>query len=561
MKLRCPASRLAWSFLTLLLILSAAGVSAQTRRAAQTKKPAAKTDVKKTSAKAKDARKDTRSASKSKASANSKKANARNTRDTKNSRTAKNEPKKRLSAKEQARLDAKNKKEPKTRAERRRLEAERRKEAERRRQAALAERRRREQAAREARARKLAFERGLRNETQENILKDDITGEDLRVRQAAVNALGNRAGTVVVMESQTGKIVTMVNQEWAIKEGFKPCSTIKVVTGVAGINENVINGDGTVVGDSSPIDLDTALAYSKNPYFQRAGVQMGNAKMIAYARDLGLGQKTGINADGETPGRLPYGNSNPRIYSHGDDFEVTPLQLAVMVSALSNGGKKVVPQRLKAANEKVARPLYNGTIHVPQEKYQGVIPGMMGAAEYGTARRGVDPSLGIAGKTGSCIMKGSWVGLFASVAPVEDPRYAVVVITRGESERGKYAAAVAGQIYRALAPGIKRDQARYTALKQRSHTTRDARTAAKSEDGEEDEAIEIEASGDEDRKVIASTPLPKPQPAAPAEPKKSVVKTAQSKPVFAPVVIPYKKEGAVETQQPTQRPRIVKNDK
>ena len=79
---------------------------------------------------------------------------------------------------------------------------------------------------------------------------------------------------------------------------------------------------------------------------------------------------------------------------------------------------------------------------------------MIGAAEYGTARRGVDATLGVAGKTGSCIEKGSWVGLFASVAPVADPQYSVVVITRGQGERGKYAAAIAGKIYNVLGKRI-----------------------------------------------------------------------------------------------------------
>ena len=39
-----------------------------------------------------------------------------------------------------------------------------------------------------------------------------------------------------MMEAQTGKIVTIVNQDWAIRNSFKPCSTIKLVTGVAGLN-------------------------------------------------------------------------------------------------------------------------------------------------------------------------------------------------------------------------------------------------------------------------------------------------------------------------------------
>ncbi len=110
-----------------------------------------------------------------------------------------------------------------------------------RRQAVLEEQRRRQQAIREAQARKLAFERGLRTETVENITNDNPEGEDLEVRRAAVNALGTHAGTVVVLEPQTGKVLSIVNQDWAIRKSFKPCSTIKLVTAIAGINENVID--------------------------------------------------------------------------------------------------------------------------------------------------------------------------------------------------------------------------------------------------------------------------------------------------------------------------------
>ncbi len=339
MKLMCPQKRFALLVISFFLAFAFLNdnISAQSKKKTTAKKPtaSAKADVKKKDTRRKDA---SNSRTAKKASAKDSRS-AKNDRSKKsNSRTAKNEPKaKKLSAREQARLDAKSKKAPK---ETKRQAAERRRQEEIRRQAALAEQRRREQAAREARERRLAFERGLRTETVDNIAKDNTDGEDIRVRNAAIEALGNRAGTVVVMESQTGKLLTVVNQDWAIKNGFKPCSTIKLVTG---LNESVINGDGTIAGDPNSMNLDTAIAFSKNPYFQRVGVKMGNAKMIDYARTLGLGQKTGINAEGETPGKLPYGNSNPRVYSHGDDFEVTPLQLAVLVSALSNGGNKVVP--------------------------------------------------------------------------------------------------------------------------------------------------------------------------------------------------------------------------
>ncbi len=451
------------------------------------------------------------------------------------------------STKASTKTAAAKKAKPLTAAEKRK-EAQRKKAEEARRQAALAEQRRREQAAREARARKLAFERGLRTETAENILKDNTEGEDLAVRRVAVEALGEKAGTVVVMEAKTGRVVTMVNQEWAIKHGFKPCSTIKLVTGVAGVNEKLIDGEGNITGNSMAMKLDDALAKSNNPYFQRVGSDLGNEKMIGYAKRLGLGQKTGINAEGENPGKLPYGNKNLRIYSHADDFEVTPLQLAVMVTALSNGGKRVVPTIQKTQAQKTAlKPKYHGSIDLPEYSYQRVLPGMMGAAEYGTARRGVDPALGIAGKTGSCIGRGSWVGLFASVAPVEDPKYAVVVITRGESERGRNAAAIAGQIYRALAPTISRDQEKNLAIRRLTSmpppnaipsTLADA--AAGDDEDDDDESV-VPAS---DREIDARRPVVVAGAQQKADEPGRVVRTAQSNPVFSPVVIGYDRTGA-----------------
>jgi hypothetical protein len=56
----------------------------------------------------------------------------------------------------------------------------------------------------------------------------------------------------------------------------------------------------------------------------------------------------------------------------------------------------------------------------------------------------------VAGKTGTCIGQGSWLGLFTSYAPLANPRLAVVVIARGSDGRRHFPAAVAGQIYREL---------------------------------------------------------------------------------------------------------------
>lgn len=546
----CSANRLMKLYFPFLMIicLLAFGVDAQTRKASASKKAVTKKNEKQAKDAKKDRKKDmlaAKDAKKSRSSDKDKEA-ARRKDDKNDSKRDK------LTAKEKARdKDSRKKADPRKLAELRKAEAARRRAEEERRQAALTERRRREQIAREARERRLAFERGLRTETVRNIENDLTEGEDLKVRSAAVDALGPHAGTIVVMEAQTGKIVTIVNQDWAIRNGFKPCSTIKLVTGVAGINENLINEEGGIGNSTSGLKLDAAIARSNNGYFQRVGTKMGSTKMIGYAKSLGLGEPTGINADGETAGKLPYGNNNARIYSHGDDFEVTPLQLAVMVSAISNGGKKVVPQIPRVRSEKAAfKPHLTEQVNVPQRNVEGVIPGMIGAAEYGTARRGVDSTMGVAGKTGSCIGKGSWVGLFASVAPVEDPKYSVVVITRGQSERGKYAAAIAGKVYEALRSKVIRNPNSDLAKRLAKPNIPVKAVSADDLMAGEEESDEAESLESVESPIIVGVQ----QSRVVAAPKPLVRKTAQSRPTFPPVVITFDKSGSE-----LKRPRVVKN--
>jgi beta-lactamase class D len=473
-----------------ILLMVAITCSSSLENFGQTKKPAARTSKKSATTAKKTSRQTTGKSS------------------TKKTPKTKNSPKKVVSAKEKNKLAAEK------------------------RRAALEEKRRRQKAAREAEARRRAFEKALKDQTASNILNDDPTGEDLEVRRAAAEALKGHAGTVVVMEPKTGKILSIVNQDWAVRRGFKPCSTIKLVTAIAGINERQIAPDGSIIEKPFPMNLDDALAYSNNTYFQAVGAGLGNQKMVSYARAMGLGQPTGINIPGETAGRVPATNNHPRIYSHGDDFEVTPLQLAVMVSAISNGGKRVVPRVFK--NDDVtgwARPQSVGGINFPTSSFRGVIPGMIGAAQYGTARRGMDPRFEVAGKTGSCIGDGSWVGLFASVAPIEDPLFSVVVITRGGSERGRSAAAIASKIYNALRGRIpaKTPEQLWAAFPEFKPKNRVAPSTAG--------RLDSSADDDSDDGI---TPIKRP----------SVRTTVQASPIIAPT-------GSPSGTGPATRPRIV----
>ena len=335
-------------------------------------------------------------------------------------------------------------------AELRRIEARYRRDRE-------AARRRAEAARRAAIARQLALEKAMRDEAQALIARDDISGEDPEVRRVAVNALGNHAGTVVVMDPNSGRIYSAVNQEWAFRRGFKPCSTIKLVTGLAGLNEKVIEtADTTAVSDRYRIDLTDALAYSNNTFFQHISREIGFEKMVNYAKVMGLGQKTGVNVPNEYAGHLPMDQNSislSRMGSHGDDFEVTPVQLATLVSAMSNGGRLLSPFIPKTSQEENrAKGKVRSQLNIESEYLRRMVPGMVGAVNYGSGKKAYDPLQTVAGKTGTCISNGSWVGLFTSYAPLANPRLAVVVIARGSDGRKHFPAAVAGQIYRELGP-------------------------------------------------------------------------------------------------------------
>ena len=461
---------------------------------------------------------------------------------------------------------------PLTRRER---AAELRRVTSRNRRAQMEARRRAEAARRAAIARQIAIDKAMRDEVQAFIAKDDVSGEDPEVRRVAVNALGNHAGTVVVMDPMTGRVYSMVNQEWALRRGFKPCSTIKLVTGVAGLSENAIPQLDTV-GDGYRTDLTSALAHSDNPFFQQVGTRIGSDKMVNYARELGLGEKTGINVPFEFPGRLPEvrpGLLERRMFSHADGFEVTPLQLGTLVSAMANGGKLLVPQiahSTKEANKmgvKVRRQLPFTT-----DVWQRMVPGMVGAVNYGTARKSYDPTQTVAGKTGTCIGQGGWVGLFTSYAPLANPRLAVVVITQGTDARRHFPAAVAGEIYRQLnhrfGTAINLQVASTLDDEEKEVADAEAKAAAEAEG----EATETEDTTGETTKAATATATPgTTNPVAPAaakpvtpEPRntvKRVLMPLEKKPVEAPKAnsksTTTTKTPATVTPGAEQRPRRI----
>jgi cell division protein FtsI/penicillin-binding protein 2 len=287
---------------------------------------------------------------------------------------------------------------------------------------------------------------------------DNVDGDDLVIRRAAVAALGTFAGSVVVVDPSTGRILSMVNQNLALKTGFVPCSTIKLVTALAALTEGVVSKNTTIfTGRYVSFNLTQALARSNNQYFNILGTRLGFDRVHHYAEMLGLGEKAGMDIPGEQPGILPL--EAPRnggvgmMTSFGTGISMTPLELAALLSAIANGGTMYYLQYPRTQEEvdlftpKVKHPLQLAPTGIEDIKF-----GMRGAVDFGTARRaGYDSTEPILGKTCTDFQTASHMGWFGSFNEVGAHRLVVVVmLTGGSNVSGPIAAGVAGNIYRRL---------------------------------------------------------------------------------------------------------------
>lgn len=290
---------------------------------------------------------------------------------------------------------------------------------------------------------------------------DNVDGEDLTVRRAAVAALGTTRGSVVVADPNTGRILTMVNQKLGLQPGFTPCSTIKLVTGLAALNEHVVERDTVVhLGRYTSFNLTTALAHSNNDYFATLGSRLGFERVTHYAQLLGLGEKAGWEIPGEQAGTIaaapPKTGGMGMLTAYGEGFLVTPLELTALISSIANGGTLYYLQYPRSEDE-VAHftPKVKRTLDLDPQEFADLKVGMRGAVDFGTATRAnyaVDEP--VLGKTGTCtdFSTYSHMGWFGSFNDVGDHKVVVVVMLAAVNKtvNGAVASGVAGSIYKSL---------------------------------------------------------------------------------------------------------------
>lgn len=285
---------------------------------------------------------------------------------------------------------------------------------------------------------------------------DNAQGEDQAVRQAALEALGNLNGSVVVVDPNNGRILTIVNQKLAFSGAFRPCSTFKPIVALAALKKGIITPSTKLyVGRRRRMDLTDALAHSNNEFFYKLGKMVGFPLLARYAHEFGLGQKAGWDIPGDQPGEFPSDAPTDGEVGYlaylGKGIEVTPLQWAAVASAIANGGTLYYLQyprtqeQLQNFSPMVRRRLTNLQTEIP-----AVRAGMAGAVTFGTARLANDGPLQILGKTGTCSEDGARLGWFLSYSDARPPYVVVVLLRGGRQMYGPHAAEIAGRVYKDL---------------------------------------------------------------------------------------------------------------
>jgi penicillin-binding protein 2 len=286
-------------------------------------------------------------------------------------------------------------------------------------------------------------------------------------------------------------------------------STFKPITAIAGLEEGVISTSETVwcpgyyisphdQGDPphkfpcwatsghGNLDLVGALTQSCDVYFYHLGDLFWARKGTAledWAKRLGFGELTGVDLPGEAMGRVPtpawrqkyFKTDWDKQWRPGDsinlavgqgDFEATPLQLATAYAAVANGGKIVTPHLGLKIVDPAGQTVRNlepthpaRKVEISQDTLSAVRHGLYEAA-HDTAGTSApifyNYKVDVSGKTGTAEVwdqtRKNYVNYawYASYAPSDDPKYAVVVMIERGGHGASTAAPATRMIYDAL---------------------------------------------------------------------------------------------------------------
>jgi cell division protein FtsI/penicillin-binding protein 2 len=310
-------------------------------------------------------------------------------------------------------------------------------------------------------------------------LDKDIQGQVEDSLSRAVKSYGARAGTAVVLDCNTGDVLAMASsptfdpnnrekidpasmRNRAITDVYEPGSALKVVTASAALEQGIVQPDtvlqvpshlkiaGQLFKDAEPkpsrqLTFSQVIGQSSNVGTIEVGQQLGEQRLARYLDQLGLGHATGIDFPGEVAGIVPplsaWSGTSVATISIGQGISVTPVQLACVMGAIANGGRRISPHFLRAKiTAQGVKDMGLGGLgeEVLSESVCKTMTGILEqvVAPGNTGARAAVNYYRVAGKTGTAAKpnrngrgySGTYMATFAGFAPVERPRVVCLVV-------------------------------------------------------------------------------------------------------------------------------------
>ncbi|OIP69436.1 MAG: penicillin-binding protein 2 [Oscillatoriales cyanobacterium CG2_30_40_61] len=327
---------------------------------------------------------------------------------------------------------------------------------------------------------------------------------DLELQKTAEANLGDRRGAAVALNAKTGEILAMASsprfdpnmftkpisqKQWEelqngddpflnrALQGYPPGSTFKIVSSAAAMGsgkfspDSVIGTYGSITvggitfnehsGGYGVIGFRDALAFSSNTFYYQLGMAVGPEAIAEWGKRLGIGNNSlkllGLQEGSE--GFIPTPEDKEKTYGEpwylGDTVTmsigqgavlVTPLELAIMVASIANGGYRVKPHLLMDLTKTpAAKPELTG---LKPEAVQVIKDGLISVVEYGTGQGMNDGSIPLTGgKTGTSEVLGQKDhSLYVAFGPAKNPEIAIAVLV----ENGGYGSQAAAPIAKAM---------------------------------------------------------------------------------------------------------------
>jgi cell division protein FtsI/penicillin-binding protein 2 len=288
---------------------------------------------------------------------------------------------------------------------------------------------------------------------------DNATGVLLDPKTGEILAMTSRP-TFDLNQINAAKPEEMKNR--AIFDMVEPGSTFKIVVASAALNERAVtpktliyceNGafsyGGRILRDHhgyGQMNVHDILMKSSNIGSAKMALIMGDDKFYEYVRRFGFGERTGIALPGEIPGLVHPPSRWDRLtitrMPMGQSVAVTPLQLAMGMSVIANGGKLMRPQIIKSIQDQDRQEILSMKPEIVREVIPPATARFISDAlaevvsERGTAALARVSGFTVAGKTGTAqkvdakggYAAGKYVVSFVGYIPAEDPRFVCLIL-------------------------------------------------------------------------------------------------------------------------------------